>query len=332
MGRFTVGCPSSPVPGMTDFQPLQSLYDLENSFDTAASIQWAQDHSDIPIFAVTAYFIVVFYVPNHLQTPFKLRYTWAVWNLLLAVFSIRGAWITVPHLINTIRAEGVRYTLCTPSQDWYLSGKVGFWVSMFIFSKIPELIDTVFLVLQKKPVIFLHWFHHVTVLLYCWHAYVHDVSPGMWFSCINYSVHSIMYFYYFCSIAGGVFKHVARPFAPLITTVQLLQMVVGSTVTAWAAWEKSNDDSCAAYASNLRLGLVMYTSYFVLFAILFYNLYLKPGGKHTKAGREAKDKSDGGKTRSGDDPSMCGVDLKKGDAAGFFHTVTRSATLKKKEN
>jgi hypothetical protein len=26
----------------------------------------------------------------------------------------------------------------------------------------------VFLVLQKKPVIFLHWFHHVTVLLYCW--------------------------------------------------------------------------------------------------------------------------------------------------------------------
>ena len=55
------------------------------------------------------------------------------------------------------------------------------WVSFFIFSKIPELVDTVFLVLQKKPVIFLHWFHHVTVLLYCWHAYtVADVALLLW--------------------------------------------------------------------------------------------------------------------------------------------------------
>ena len=31
-----------------------------------------------------------------------------------------------------------------------------------LISKIPELVDTAFLVIQKKPVIFLHWFHHVT--------------------------------------------------------------------------------------------------------------------------------------------------------------------------
>ena len=38
-------------------------------------------------------------------------------------------------------------------------------VDLVISSQIPELLDTVFLVLQKKRVIFLHWFHHVTVMM-----------------------------------------------------------------------------------------------------------------------------------------------------------------------
>lgn len=44
----------------------------------------------------------------------------------------------------------------------YNNGACGLWVGLFIYSKIPELLDTVFLVLQKKRVIFLAWFHHTT--------------------------------------------------------------------------------------------------------------------------------------------------------------------------
>jgi len=68
--------------------------------------------------------------------------------------------------------------VCEDPNTWYNNGPVGMWVGLFIFSKIPELLDTVFLVLQKKRVIFLGWFHHTTVLMYCWHAYHNCIAPG----------------------------------------------------------------------------------------------------------------------------------------------------------
>ena len=205
------------------------------------------------------------------------------------------------------------------------------WVSFFIFSKIPELVDTVFLVLQKKPVIFLHWFHHVTVLLYCWHAYTvptgaaRSTAPGLWFATINYCVHSVMYFYYFLSISGGTLRSIARPIAPFITAVQLLQMVLGSTLIGAAAYYHTVDDgACAVHPSNYRLGLAMYLSYFVLFGVLFYNLYLKPGGKHA-AGATTKP---GHARAPSDTQTICGVEVKSSDGAGFFHGAPGSPARK----
>lgn len=43
-----------------------------------------------------------------------------------------------------------------------------FWATMFVLSKVPELGDTVFIILRKQPLIFLHYYHHATVLVYAW--------------------------------------------------------------------------------------------------------------------------------------------------------------------
>lgn len=58
-----------------------------------------------------------------------------------------------------------------------------------VLVQIPELGDTVFVVLRKKPLIFLHWYHHVTVLLYCWHSYYEQTTYGLYFISMNYTVH-----------------------------------------------------------------------------------------------------------------------------------------------
>ncbi|GMI42337.1 hypothetical protein TeGR_g1151, partial [Tetraparma gracilis] len=237
------------------------VFSFETSlFSTASAVAYTQEHSEIPVFAVSLYLVIVFYLPQHVpEGGYNLRSAWAVWNLLLSLFSLFGVVRTVPYLLAELAEKGFYHTACTDSTQWFLRhdepNPVGFWVTLFIYSKIPELLDTVFLVLQKKEVIFLHWFHHVTVLLYCWHAFANWTASGLWFVAMNFSVHSVMYFYYFLAISG--YKSLARPLAKSITTIQLLQMLIGTTVTCNVIYHTHRGDECSVVPSNYKLGLAM---------------------------------------------------------------------------
>ena len=70
-------------------------------------------------------------------------------------------------------------------------GEVGLAVSPFISSKLAARLDPFFRLVRKSPVIRLPWYHHVTVLLYCWHSYSVRIGTGLWFAAMNYSVHAI---------------------------------------------------------------------------------------------------------------------------------------------
>merc|ERR1719197_2386399 len=100
------------------------------------------------------------------------------------------------HKYNGSIPDAYYNSMCALPSDTWGVGPTGFWVMTFIYSKIPELIDTVFIILRKKPLIFLHWYHHVTVLLYCWDAYSTMAASGLYFVAMNYSVHAFMYGYY----------------------------------------------------------------------------------------------------------------------------------------
>jgi elongation of very long chain fatty acids protein 6 len=69
---------------------------------------------------------------------------------------------------------------------------------LFIIAKLAELGDTLFIVLKKRQLIVLHYWHHVTVLLFCWQiAYAQpEGGDGTYFALMNAFVHMVMYGYY----------------------------------------------------------------------------------------------------------------------------------------
>jgi elongation of very long chain fatty acids protein 6 len=221
------------------------------------------------------------------REPFGLRGALIWWNALLAVFSIAGTLRTLPHLLHNIFVEGFEYSICAPAEVSYGCGGTGFWTALFIFSKVPELGDTLFLVLRKRPVQFLHWYHHISVLLYAWWSYATRSSAGLWFIAVNYLTHAVMYSYYAYTAAGGRNESVA--FA--ITTLQISQMVVGLIVCFSVPIFAHLGSDCAMTTGAYVGGIVMYGSYFYLFFVFAVARYCR-GSKKPEAPKPASQVAD----------------------------------------
>uniref|UniRef100_A0A914D9F7 Elongation of very long chain fatty acids protein n=1 Tax=Acrobeloides nanus TaxID=290746 RepID=A0A914D9F7_9BILA len=113
-------------------------------------------------------------------------------------------------------------------EPFALNGSLLWWnLGLSIFSLIVELGDTAFIVLRKRPLIFLHWYHHVTVLIYTWHACKDHNASGRWFMWMNFGEHALMYFYYAMSVTNIRFP---KQVAILITTLQIFQMVASQSI------------------------------------------------------------------------------------------------------
>ncbi|KAG5505118.1 hypothetical protein JIQ42_04305 [Leishmania sp. Namibia] len=281
------------------------MLQLLDSFNGDDVCQWMAAHMEVPVLVVGLYLVMVLYIPGAYmknRQPFDLRYLNISWNLLLTVFSLCGAYYCLPQLYRTIFVPeftvhdyanggeipwkgGVYNAFCEWNRNIFYDGPVGAFLCFFILSKIPEMLDTAFLVFQKKPVIFLHWYHHTTVMLYCWHSYVVRISGGLVFAGMNYGVHSVMYFYYFICACG--YRKYVRPFAPIITFFQIAQMVVGMFTEVYTLYTiYLTDKRCQSDATNARLGFMMYLSYFVLFSKLFYDSYMKPASPRSAATKQ----------------------------------------------
>jgi len=250
----------------TDYSSLPALKSV---------VRFCQEQWAIPLVVCTAYLVMV-YVTR--RTIAKHRYLdladrcFAAWNLGLSLFSCWGFWHMARSMLSLTASEGLQFSICSPAADLLLRFQdvpTALALCLFCFSKVPELGDTVFLIVKCKKVRFLQWYHHTTVMLFCWLALATEYTPGLWFALTNYGVHAIMYMYFFLMTFPAAARAV-KPVAPLITVIQITQMVWGLVVNAIAIGTYFTSGACQIQAVTVYSAIVMYASYFYLFSQLFF--------------------------------------------------------------
>jgi len=260
-------------------QPIlgKAYFSFEKMYDPIPILSWMQNNPMIPVVAIASYLILILigraYMAKHPASSW--RKILAVWNFSLSLFSFIGAFRTAPQLYYNVVNYPLRINLCVDPEALYGSGSTGLWVQLFVLSKFPELLDTFFIVIHKKPLIFLHWYHHVTVLLYCWFSYANKSPSGLFFVVMNYTVHAVMYGYYFLMAV----KMRPKWFNPIVVTfMQLSQMFIGVGVTIASFYYYNNPiegDPCHSNKETNVAAFLMYGSYFYLFAQFFVMRYFK---------------------------------------------------------
>lgn len=163
---------------------------FEESFNSRSWFEYFLQHFWINYAACILYVIIIFSGQKYMKkrSPLNPGMFLFVWNTSLCLFSLFGflrMFAEIPLLLR--HYQNFQSTVCIPQLE---TGPSAFWQVMFTLSKFIEFGDTFLLVIRKKPVIFLHWYHHITVLVYTMHVVTRFSPIGRWMVSwyLNYSI------------------------------------------------------------------------------------------------------------------------------------------------
>ncbi|KAI6177138.1 Elongation of very long chain fatty acids protein [Aphelenchoides bicaudatus] len=232
------------------------------------------------------YYIVIRAIQYAMKNreAFQLQRALFYWNSSLALFSVIGCVRFAEDFLATWKQFGLTHSLCHSCNP---DGVAAFWSLAFAISKFVELGDTLFIVLRKKPLIFLHYYHHVAVLVYTIHSgwqikletsvlnnsilCAEHTAPGQAFITMNYFAHAFMYSYYAFMATG---KRAPRWVSMGVTTIQTTQMFAGVAVSCYIYYIKVYTNiACQQSMANLYLAFLIYITFAVLFVQFFVNAY-----------------------------------------------------------
>jgi fatty acid elongase 3 len=177
---------------------LSTLYKYEDTL-----LSWT------PFFVAVPLYLGVILGGSYLMRnskPLNVQRLLAAHNIFLCILSVIMAVVGIYEIVLAISTFGLENTYCsgfgTGRPNVFFTGRI--WLLGFVFylSKYYELLDTVFIVLKRRPLTFLHIYHHIVIIALClgfmrlrMTFYINGVIT-------NATIHSFMYYYYWQQSLG----------------------------------------------------------------------------------------------------------------------------------
>ncbi|PKY03816.1 GNS1/SUR4 membrane protein [Aspergillus campestris IBT 28561] len=238
------------------------------------------------VIGLVAYYVIIFggraLMKN--REPFKLNLLFMIHNFYLTAISATLLVLFIEQLVPTIWNHGIFFAICDHNGGWTQPLIVLYYLNYL--TKYLELLDTVFLFLKKKPLTFLHTYHHGATALLCYTQLI-GLTAVQWVVIdINLLVHVVMYWYYFQSARG-----IRITWKEWITRLQIIQFVIDLGFVYFASYtyftssyfpELPNMGVCAGEEFAAFAGMGILSSYLFLFISFYIATYNKT---KSKAGR-----------------------------------------------
>jgi len=194
-------------------------------------------------------------------------------NMALCIASLfLGTWLT--YTLGSAFFGGLSPHELVCSFSIYDNGHMHMIYYINMFFKIWEFLDTFLLVVRKKPVAFLHAYHHGATLILTWNQMMEHSAPQWIPIVINLWVHVIMYYYYAMSAL-----RIRVWWKKYLTTFQICQFVIDVTIVgyAYATFIASGYDTNVCYGTTrgAQVGLGILMSYLALFIRFYIQTYSK---------------------------------------------------------